>query len=97
MKDPISKQIPNSNCCNERKVIMKNVKKLLAMALALMLVFSLALTANAAGMPDTGTVKITNAAAGETYTFYRVYDIESVGNGGVIYTTNTIHPTAIAI
>ena len=71
------------------KLIMKTMKKIFALALTLMLVFSLALTANAAGMTDTGTVKITNAAAGETYTFYRVYDLESVGNGGVIYTTNT--------
>ena len=67
--------------------IMKTMKKIFALTLALMLVFSLALTANAA-VNTTGTVKITNAAAGETYEFYRIYDLDSVGNGGVIYTTN---------
>ena len=69
--------------------IMKTMKKIFALTLALMLVFSLALTANAAGMTTTGTVTINGVAAGETYKFYRVYDLESVGNGGVIYTTNT--------
>ncbi|WP_405366628.1 SpaH/EbpB family LPXTG-anchored major pilin [Ruminobacter sp.] len=67
---------------------MKTMKKIFALTLALMLVFSLTLTANAAAMPDTGSVTINGAAAGETYTFYRVYDLESVGNGGVIYITN---------
>ena len=67
---------------------MKTMKKLFALTLAMMMVFSLALTANAA-LPTTGTVKITNAAAGETYEFYRIYDLDSVGNGGIVYVTNT--------
>ena len=67
---------------------MKTMKKIFALALALMLVFSLALTANAE-VKTTGTVKITNAAAGETYEFYRIYDLDSVGNGGIVYVTNT--------
>ena len=73
--------------------IMKTMKKIFALTLALMLVFSLALTANAAAMTNTGTVKISNAAAGETYTFYRVYDLESVkvdtDKVSPIYITNT--------
>ena len=68
--------------------IMKTMKKIFALALAMMMVFSLALTANAA-LTTTGTVKITNAAAGETYEFYRIYDLDSVGNGGIVYVTNT--------
>ena len=68
---------------------MKTMKKIFALTLALMLVFSLALTANAAAMPDEGSVTINGAAAGKTYSFYRIYDLESVGtNGGVIYITN---------
>ena len=43
--------------------IMKTMKKIFALTLALMMVFSLALTANAAA----NTVEITNAQQGATY------------------------------
>ncbi|MBR2422709.1 MAG: isopeptide-forming domain-containing fimbrial protein [Oscillospiraceae bacterium] len=50
---------------------MKNLKKLLAMALALMLVFSLAVTAMAAD--ETYTLTINNKAEGHTYEAYQIF------------------------
>jgi len=50
---------------------MKNLKKLLAMVLALMLVFSLAVTAMAAD--ETYTLTINNKAEGHTYEAYQIF------------------------
>lgn len=76
---------------------MKTMKKIFALTLAMMMVFSLALSANAD--TPTGTVVIDNAAAGETYTFYRVYDLESVkvdaDKVSPIYITNTTWGTFV--
>lgn len=68
---------------------MKTMRKLLALALALTMVLAMA-TAASAEVTTTGTVTIKDAAAGETYAFYRIYDLDSVGADGTpIYKTNT--------
>ena len=62
------------------KLIMKTMKKMFALALALMLVFSLALTANAA------EVTIQNAQVGKLYTVYQLLDEHTQNaNGGIVY------------
>ena len=63
--------------------IMKTMKKIFALTLALMLVFSLALTANAAAK----TVEITNAQQGATYKIYNMLDVKSktTDESGIVY------------
>lgn len=62
---------------------MKTMKKIFALTLALMLVFSLALTANAAAK----TVEITNAQQGATYKIYNMLDVKSktTDESGIVY------------
>lgn len=50
---------------------MKQTSKVLALLLTIALVFSLATVASAA---EAGEIKITNAAKGETYTIYKLFD-----------------------
>ena len=54
---------------------MKPTKKLIGLLLALAMIFSLATTALAAA--ETGSITINNAVAGQTYTIYRILDLES--------------------
>lgn len=51
------------------------MKKTMALLLALIMVFALAVPAMAAG--ETGTITIDHAVKGQTYTIYRVFDLES--------------------
>lgn len=51
------------------------MKKTMALLLALIMVFALAVPAMAAG--ETGTITINHAVKGQTYTSYRVFDLES--------------------
>lgn len=64
---------------------MKNTKRILATLMTIiMLVGLLAVPAMAALSPmaDTGTVTITNASAGATYTLYRVFDLYATDCSG---------------
>ena len=56
---------------------MKHARKLTSLLLALVMVFALAVTAFAqdvAGTGGTGSITISNAAKGETYTIYKLFD-----------------------
>ena len=54
---------------------MKHTKKLASLLLALVMVFAMAVTANAAG--ETGSITISDAVVGQTYTVYQILDLES--------------------
>ena len=55
---------------------MKKMKKLAALFMSIIMMMALAVTATAINITnETGTVTISNAAAGETYTLYRVFDM----------------------
>lgn len=55
---------------------MKKMKKLAALFMSIIMMMALAVTATAIDTTGkTGTVTISNAAAGETYTLYRVFDM----------------------
>ena len=54
---------------------MKHMKKLASLLLALVMVFAMAVTANAAG--ETGSITISDAVVGQTYTVYQILDLES--------------------
>ena len=71
---------------------MKHVKKLLGLLLALTLSLTLCLPAFAAsGFGGTGTITIDNAAKGQTYSVYRIMDLESydTGIGAYAYRANS--------
>lgn len=62
---------------------MKCTKKLASLLLALVMALSLVTTAFAAG--ETGSITIDNAVVGQTYTIYRVLDLESYNAGTNAY------------
>lgn len=64
---------------------MKHAKKLASLLLALVMVLGLATTAFAAG--DDGSITISNATVGETYTVYKVFDL-TYESDAVSYTYN---------
>lgn len=71
---------------------MKHVKKLLGLLLALTLSLTLCLPAFAvSGVGGTGTITIDNAAKGQTYTVYRIMDLESYNTdiGAYAYRANS--------
>lgn len=71
---------------------MKHVKKLLGLLLALTLSLTLCLPAFAAsGVGGIGTITIDNAAKGQTYTVYRIMDLESYNTdiGAYAYRANS--------
>ena len=69
---------------------MKHAKKFASLLLALVMAFALATTAFAkevsvAGDGE-GSITISNAAKGETYTIYKLFDATVADNGSIAYT-----------
>ncbi|MBQ4317399.1 MAG: isopeptide-forming domain-containing fimbrial protein [Clostridia bacterium] len=62
---------------------MSNMKKLFALAVAVLLVFSLGTSVLAA---NDGKITVANAAIGETYTIYKIFDAKLGDNGAITYT-----------
>lgn len=56
---------------------MKLIKKIAAIMFAFMMVFTLSSNVNAEETTGTGTITINNAISGESYTIYKVFDLES--------------------
>ena len=74
---------------------MKHARKLASLLLALVMVFALAVTAFAqdvAGTGGTGSITISNAAKGETYTIYKLFDatVHEDEDGNSIAYTGTV-------
>ncbi len=68
---------------------MKNLKRILSIALVFMLVFALAVPALAAEAPSNGTITINNAKENETYKAYRLFDLSlDASNKNYAYTMN---------
>ena len=76
---------------------MKCTRKLASLLLALVMVFALATTAFAQDVTvagGTGSITISNAAKGETYTIYKLFDATVNADGSSIAYTGTI-PTSL--
>ena len=72
---------------------MKHARKLTSLLLALVMVFALAVTAFAQDETvtgGTGSITISNAAKGETYTIYKLFDATVSADGKSIAYTGTI-------
>ena len=72
---------------------MKHARKLTSLLLALVMVFALATTAFAQDVTvtgGTGSITISNAAKGETYTIYKLFDATVNADGSSIAYTGTI-------
>ena len=72
---------------------MKRARKLGSLLLALVMVFALATTAFAQDVTvtgGTGSITISNAAKGETYTIYKLFDATVNADGSSIAYTGTI-------
>ena len=72
---------------------MKHARKLASLLLALVMAFALATTAFAQDIPGTGgngSITISNAAKGETYTIYKLFDATVNADGSSIAYTGTI-------
>ena len=72
---------------------MKHARKLASLLLALVMVFALATTAFAQdvqGTGGTGSITISNAAKGETYTIYKLFDATVNADGSSIAYTGEI-------
>lgn len=72
---------------------MKHARKLTSLLLALVMVFALAVTAFAQDVPGTGgegSITISNAAKGETYTIYKLFDATVNEDGSSIAYTGKI-------
>ena len=68
---------------------MKHARKLASLLLALVMVFALATTAFAQEVTHTdgeGSITISNAAKGETYTIYKLFDATVSKDGSIAYT-----------
>ena len=72
---------------------MKHARKLTSLLLALVMVFALAVTVAAdgtTGTTGTGSITISNAAKGETYTIYKLFDATVSADGSSIAYTGEI-------
>lgn len=72
---------------------MKHARKLTSLLLALVMVFALATTAFAQDVPGTGgtgSITISNAAKGETYAIYKLFDATVSADGSSIAYTGTV-------
>ena len=58
---------------------MKNMKKIVSLFLALLMILAMAMTALADNTttPTTGTITVTNAVSEQTYSIYKILDLES--------------------
>ncbi len=65
---------------------MKNTKKIASVLMALVMIFALATSAFAAG---NGSITINKANDGETYSIYRIFDLESHTGSLYAYTLNS--------
>lgn len=77
---------------------MKHARKLTSLLLALVMVFALAVTVAAdgtTGTTGTGSITISNAAKGETYTIYKLFDATVNKDGSSIAYTGEI-PTSLS-
>ena len=75
---------------------MKHARKLASLLLALVMVFALATTAFAQDVTvtgGTGSITISNAAKGETYTIYKLFDATVSEDGKSIAYTGTVPPS----
>ena len=75
---------------------MKHARKLTSLLLALVMVFALAVTAFAQDETvtgGTGSITISNAAKGETYTIYKLFDATVSEDGKSIAYTGTVPPS----
>lgn len=64
---------------------MKLIKKIAAIMFAFMMVFTLSSNVNAEETTVTGKITIDNAIPGETYTIYKVFDLESFDGDNYSY------------
>ena len=80
---------PDTNQYYERKLIMKKMKKLLALLIAMVMVLSMGASVFAAPAAD-GSLEINNAIIGESYTLYKIFDL-TYGDGGT--STDVTVPT----
>lgn len=64
---------------------MKLIKKIAAIMFAFMMVFTLSSNVNAEETTGTGKITIDNAIPGETYTIYKVFDLESFDGDNYSY------------
>ncbi len=62
---------------------MKNTKRLFAVLIAVLMVFSLSIVALAA--PNDGKITVANATIGETYTIYKIFDAKLGDDGAITY------------
>ena len=72
---------------------MKHARKLTSLLLAMVMVFALAVTVAAdgtTGTTGTGSITISNAAKGETYTIYKLFDATVSEDGKSIAYTGTV-------
>ena len=61
---------------------MKRMKKLFALLLAVVMMMGLSVTASAASLgTGEGSIEITNATVGESYTIYKIFDTLESGKG----------------
>ncbi len=69
----------------QRRTIMKKIKAITSLILAILMTLGFGTTALAASSPETmGTITITNAKDGETYTIYKIFDLTYDGEEGNI-------------
>lgn len=64
---------------------MKLIKKIAAIMFAFMMVFTLSSNVNAEETTGTGKITIDNAIPGETYTIYKIFDLESFSGSNYSY------------
>ena len=68
------------------------MKRTFAFLMALVMVFSLAATAFAAGGTGIGSITISNATVGETYSVYKIFDATYDSDNHVTYTIDNANP-----
>lgn len=67
---------------------MKKLNRIASFILAMVMILALGVTAFAAETPSTGQITIENPVAGQTYTAYRIFDLESYSGNAYSYKVN---------